>query len=441
MGVYIFGIWSSLTLLQQYLSYSGLGLNFAANIELSIKNDNYFQYKNQIISTAISITTVVSIIICITLIIIDLFFHNSFFSFEGQEYIIPIAVLSGLTNIQQLMINIYRSYGHLKKIIWSESLLAIMSLGVLFFIGQKNLIAGSIGSMILAQAISLGIFLFRTPFTVRFNIAWIPSKKLLLIGIPLLIYNVSYAMITMLARTIVGVKYSTIDMGLYSFASAISGIAMVAVESIAWLLFPQILSKLSQPSNPELTNSLIEEIKNLYTTSVFFTVLFVILFLPLLLYIIPAYSEAKNVLVILLISQIAISYSYAYNCFAMAMKRQILIAFSSIFSVIVIGGLSLSAAQYNLSIMWIACSVLAGSTIFSLLQFIIKNIQLKNKFLFNISNFISPGNIIVIMILITHAFYSNNYIIVILGIFIFIYINIKYLSKIYKLIFSNIKIN
>ncbi|QWV95967.1 oligosaccharide flippase family protein [Geomonas nitrogeniifigens] len=368
LGPYLYGVWSFLTLVQQYLGYTGLGLNFAANVELSTGLAPDSAERREVISSSFTLTALVALAVCLVVFLLQVLRVPWLESYPGNEFLLPVTVIAGLTNVQQLLVNVYRCYGKLGKIVFSELSLAVLTVLILFFFKDKALISASIGAMIVAICLNLAVFLFRPPFPIGFSIRGAVSKRLLGIGIPLLVYNFSFILITLIGRTIVGMYYPIEAMGIYSFANVISGTAMLAVESVAWIIFPSILSRIHEGVDNESAAATLDRVRDFYATSVFATVFAIILCLPILFYFLPSYRPALETLNILLLSQALLSISFGYNCLAIARKKQIAISLISLATVALIGCLSAACAYLKFDLSFIAVSVFTGSLLFVFVQ-------------------------------------------------------------------------
>jgi len=432
LGPYLYGVWSFLTLVQQYLGYTGLGLNFAANVELSTGLEPDSAERRKVISSSFTLTVLISLAVCLVMFLLQLFEVPFLASYPGNEYLLPVTVIAGLTNVQQLLVNVYRCYGKLAKIVFSELSLAVLTLLILFFFRDKALISASLVAMILALVANLAVFLYRPPFPIGISVNGAASKRLLAIGIPLLVYNFSFILITLIGRTIVGMYYPIEAMGIYSFANVISGTAMLAVESVAWIVFPTILSRIHEGVDNETATSTLSTVRDLYATSVFVTVFMIILCLPVLFHFLPSYRKAQETLNILLLSQAVLSISFGYNCLAIARKKQVMISAISLFSVFAISCMSFIVARLGLDIKYIAVCVLAGTVIFNLLQGVFGYYLLNGVWQFDLGRIFPASNLAAVVLLLLGGLLDYPALMYLLGISIFAAGNLRQLKGLYQ---------
>jgi hypothetical protein len=169
-------------------------------------------------------------------------------------------------------------------------------------------------------------------------------------------------------RTVLGVFYSVETMGYYSLANSIANATLLGFKAVSWVVFPDILSKIYDGVSDRAAAKTVQEISDLYSTSVFLTVFGMILLFPLLFSFLPQYKPAEVTLDILLLSQAILSVCFGYNAVAIARKNQLKVAGISIIATAVVAGFSLLVAFLKLPFVWIAVAILAGSFVFTLLQ-------------------------------------------------------------------------
>lgn len=368
LGPYFFGIWGFLLLVQQYLSYTSFGLQYATTVELAIQSIDKDEKRNEIIANVLSTTLMIAT--CLVLLggSIQLTGITLFEKYSSSGYIAVMGIIVGIYHLQQVFTNIYRVYGQLGRIVFAELLNAVLPLVVVFVFKDEELIAALLGAMVLSGIISLVIFVLRSPFEISFSFNPVLVRRLLSTGIPLLAYNVSFHLIAVTARTIISAFYSVETMGYYSLANSVTSVTLLGVNAVTWVFVPRILFKARESVADHVVAKTVQKINDLYGTSVFLAVFGMILLLPLLFIFLPQYKPAGKTLDVLLLSQAILSISFGYNQVAIARKQQLKVAGISVIAVIVVLGLGLSVAFLKFDFVWIAVSVLAGSFVFTLLQ-------------------------------------------------------------------------
>ncbi len=368
LGLYLFGVWGFLMLVRQYLSYTSLGLQYAINVELATESVDDPEKQEQIVRVALTTTALIAGLLSLSGLGIQVFGVPLFEKYSFNQYAVALGVIAGLGHLQQLFANIYRVHGKLARIAASELFVAAVSLLAALLFRGEALILALLGAMILSGVVSIAIFMIRAPFKVSLSFDIRHVRHLLSIGIPLLIYAVSFYLITVAGRTIISVFYSVETMGYYSLANTITATTLLGLNAVIWVVFPDVLSRTREGLADEAVARTVQKVNDLYGTSVFLAVFGMILALPLLFLFLPKYKPVRGALEVLLLSQAILSLSFGYNCAAIARKQQLKVAGISLIAVAVVTSLGLLAALLKFHYVWIAVSILAGSFVFTILQ-------------------------------------------------------------------------
>lgn len=368
LGPYFFGIWGFLNLVQRYLLYTSFGIPNAVTVELSIEGIVHQEKQKEIIGVAFTFSVFVFIILTMSGIGIQFFEIPLSEKFKISQFTTILGIIIGLEHINQLYVNIYRVYKKLTRIIVGEQLIIIIPFAAIILYRGETLLTALLISLMLSRALAITIYTIKPPFILSLSFKISQLKELLSIGIPLLIKNLSFFLITLAGHTIISIYYSVETMGFYSLAYAISNSTLLGLNTVAWVVFPAILAKTSNNVPDEEVIKTVKKINDLYGTAVFLFVYGVILVMPCLFILLPNYKPASSVLYILLLSQAIISVSFGYNCVAIARKKQIKVAQISIIAVIFVASLSLMFALLKLHFSWIAFSVLVGTFVYTFLQ-------------------------------------------------------------------------
>ena len=430
LGPYFFGIWGFLTLSLQYLNYTSLGVEYATTVELATGNKIESRQSNRINSTAISLTLFISIILLLFAVTLN-FYQISFLEkYSFNQFVVLVVIIAGITNLQQVLTNIYRVYKKLTKIAIIELFTAVVLLITALMFTGELLVYALLAAMIVAGLISLGILLNNPPFPISLMIDKQIASSLLIIGIPLLIYNVSYFLIMNSARTILSIFYSVETMGFYSLANAVTTATLLGLRTIVWVVFPDILSRTHVGIHDDLAFKTVDKVNILYSTSVFFVVFVIILLLPFLFIILPQYKPAIDTIVILLLSQAVLSASFGYNSIAIARRNQNKVAKISILTVIVVTTLSLLVSYFQLNFVWIAGCVFIGSVFYTLLQIRLGSIilNLKDVGIKHFESVVSLGSIFAVVCFLIGIIFNQLTIFSVIGLCIFIGFNIDKLK-------------
>lgn len=367
LGPYLFGVWGFLMLAYQYLAYTSLGLQHAVNVELAAKIEEPGTHA-EIIGDSLAASLLVTFGLAVIGLVLQATQAPLFEKYAFTRYVLALAIAVGLLHIQQLMANVYRVYKKLARIAASELVAAGLPLLAALTFREETLIQALLGAMICSGLVSAAIYLTKPPFKLRVTYERRRWGHLLAIGLPLLVYNLSFYMITMAARTVISTFYPVETMGYYSLASTITAATLLGLNAVSWVIFPDILAR-TQPGVPDdVVGAIVQKVNDIYSTCVFSVVFGAILGLPALFFILPAYRPTGGTLSILLLAQAVLSVSFGYNCVAIARKRELKVAGISLASAAVVTAVSLLMALLKLPFTWIAASVLVGAFVYTFWQ-------------------------------------------------------------------------
>lgn len=368
LGPHLFGILSFLTLVQTYLSYTSLGIQYAINVELATESVSSPEERRKAIGVALSVTMMIAGLLILTSVGLQFWKSPLFLKYSLNRYAVILGISVGFNHIQQVLANVYRVYGKLLRIAISELLTAVLPLLTVCFFRGEHLIAALLGSMVLSSALSVLVFWIGAPFRFACSFDFSYAKKLAHIGVPLLIYTISFYLITVSGRTITGIFYSTEMMGYYSFSTNIASAIMLGLSAVAWVIFPDVLSKTRVGEADEKVRMTVRRVNELYGTSAFVIVFGGLLIAPIMFRLLPQYGPARGVLDVLMISSTMLCMAFGYNCVAIARKKQLTVAYVALISVAITSLLGLVVAVIRMNYIWIAVAVAVGVCAYTILQ-------------------------------------------------------------------------
>ncbi len=379
---FLFGIVGYIMLYQQYLSYSNLGINYALNSKLAILAINNDYEKANIINSSFFLTLCISIFLFLGALFlyineVELFPYNN-----SYNYSFIIVLLTILSHFQQLFINILRIENKLKQIIWSEMIITIVNITVIFCFTGEELVNAIFYFWVIALFCSL-IFLYKFyGKNIKFSVS--EFKSLFFTGLPLFVFNFSYYLPGLILRSFIGYFYPTVIMGYFSFANNITTAIMLGIDTITWILFPAIISKLADNSlsKSELSNYLVFLTKKI----VFFIVLMVfisILGIPILFLLLPKYKLIETSLIILLLNQVIINSAFAFTSLCIARKMYFQLSIISLLTVFfnIVSIFSISYLKLHYDFLVFSNFIAALCFVNLLILFVSRKFELKYSFL------------------------------------------------------------
>lgn len=383
LGPYLFGIWGFITLMQRYLTYTNLGIQYALSVELSTKVDQNLQEQERMIASGITITLFITVALVLLALAVRALPVPLFGAFQFEKYVLLLAAYIGLHHLEQVFINIYRVFGRLGRVAVTEIVNASLPLSVVFLYSGERLISALLGAMIVAAAINLLILFFRAPFRVGLSINRDATTRLVKVGALLLVYNFSVYLVPLAARTLVGIHYPIETLGYFTLAVSLSRSVFLGLESISWVFRPMIFSRVRTGQDHSRVAQAVRQVTQLYGTTILLVVLLASIGVPLLFRFLPAYLPVQPLLQILLIGGALNALPLAHSSLAIVRGRQLTatllnsIAFGLMFL------LGWYAGSIESAFIWIGAATLLGQVLvmvfalglgFHLLQFPMKEI-------------------------------------------------------------------
>ena len=371
LGPVYFGLWGFITMFIEYLKLSSLGNQYSINIELSTIEKGEGQ-NNDVIGRLISSSLLVTILLSIIVVLpIFVFFHFDIFVFSEYDisnYLLVILTFTILNNISLIFTNIYRSYTNLTRIIISELIFGILPFLCIFIYTGTSLIYAMLQAMLIARFINIIMFSVKFPYPINFTFDFVLIKRIVYVGFGLLIYNLSYNLAFLSARTTISIFYSIKEMGYFSLAYTITSASLLGLNALTYAVYPKILYKLREEGDNGMSYSFLKKATKLYSIIITIIVLFMILIAPLVFYFLPAYSDVTETLNILLLAQALYSYSMIHASVSFARKKQYSVAF---FNLVLLGGfvlVSLLLGYLKVSFNIISLALLSYILIYSIWQ-------------------------------------------------------------------------
>ncbi len=320
LGVFYFGIYSFLLLINQYLTYVGITPSYSLNAILSTKKSDELFSKN-LWNNALFLNILIIGFILFTSLTIIVFFPVIFSKFLFKEYIIYVLFIFALSSLNNLFINLYRTYGLLQKINFNQLIVPAIQFFVMFFAKEKELLSYLLLGTISANLLSLILFLHKIPLNGGIAYKKEIFLELLKRGFHLLLYNVSFYLILLSSRTIVSIYYTTEELGLYTLAVNLSSAVFMVVGAFSFVLYPKFLNKFFISSNTVIKN-LLFTISSIYITGCYLLTYLGFFAIPLVKYLLPQYETALPAFKVLLLTQLILNNNFGYSLLLVARKKE-----------------------------------------------------------------------------------------------------------------------
>lgn len=360
LGPELYGIWGFLMLIQSYLSYGTLGVEYALNVILSTEKNIDNKTIQQYYGTSVIIITFVIVPLIILATAIQFDRVNIFEEYQFSRYAILLAFLVATTYFQQIFVNIYRYYGLLQDIVYVEFITALFTILPIIIFSGEELISILLGIFFLTAFLGNTYYLIKSP--IRMDVTWNRSTLyyLLILAIPLFGYNFVANLMTMLSRTIISQYYSIESLGFYTFAFNISNSVFLGISAISWAIFPEILSGMRKGLDDITVINLLHKTNRLFGDAAFMIVMIVILFSPIIFLFLDSYRPVIGLLGVLLISQAVGALMFGYTSLLYSRRKIFLLILINIIGVAFGIGLSLIVSSNGISYHYIAVAVVIG---------------------------------------------------------------------------------
>jgi O-antigen/teichoic acid export membrane protein len=438
LGPFFMGIWGFLLLIQQYYSFVSVGQGYSMNIIL-VQNKNNAVLEKEIVSSSFLIEIFqVSLIALFTLIIafspVDYFEKYSFSSYMWLACVIAI-----IAHFNSLFLIIYRIKNDIKKILFYQGVVPVLSLSAeLIFKGE--MLIYSLLVVFLAGNI-LALIYFMKGYD-RISMSDITRDMILIIvrkGFFLLIYNLCFYFIVISTRTIISSHYSVAEFGSFTVVFTLASSVFLILEGVTFLLFPKLIDVFSK-KNEEEPQKKLDQLRTIYITLTHGLVYLAICFFPLIFIFLPQYKDSSSMLNLITLSLLMIHNANGYSDLMMARNREKKISLLSTIALVLNILLAFILTKvFNVPIEYAILSVLVSYLIYTLLV-VYYGLRISNG-KFSIGSYLSgyfPLRLFLpyLCSLICNLLF-NEILISVLIFIVYILLNIKQLKEI-KIMFSRL---
>lgn len=426
---FYFGVYSFVMLLMQYMSYSNLGINESLNTEYAAHKKNARQ-SNEIWNNAWSINIVINLIIGVVCGSLFLIVDNLFPTYQFNDYKYLLLATCIIINLSKIYITFYRLHGALFKLN-VQQILPNMAIFLLLLVYRRDLtIAKIMVVLFISNLLSLIIFRIGLPSTPKFslNITWI--TVLIRRGVVLLLYNLSFYFLTMLASSLVSAFYSVEEFGCYSFANTLVNGVVMAGGAFLFIFYPKILNRLCE-SEIEVKRTL-ERIREVYIVFMDLISLLSILFILIVSSTITNYGiNLVTIYAILMLGRIINNASTGYAALLIARGKEHYLVVSGFLSISVVALLGVCNYWFDLPVEMIALSVVAASFIYTYQVIWLAQKVLKKtvSHCFVLKEIFGMNKWLVCIIIVLNTFVLKSYIVLIACMLVYCLVNLNNIKK------------
>lgn len=332
LGPVYLGIWGFILLMTQYLNQINLGIPHSVNTIAAIHKEKE-KYISKVIGNAIVILSVLSFLLgCVFLLnyTYEWGFGEKYNFKENSFYILIIGIL---THFNSLFSNILRIHGKILEIAFSQSLLPIATLLMLFFYKKEELLMALVCVYVISALVSFIVFIIRIPLAININLDARLWKTILKKGWHLFVYNTSFYFILISTRSFVSHYYGVEEFGYFTFAFSLANVLILLLNSFSFLIWPKLLNRFAKLNNSD-SYKLITDVRKLYITTTHALLHIGVCLFPYFLLIFPEYSETFTTFSLIALTIVLFKNSFGYQGLIIARGKEKLIGKLSFFVLI-----------------------------------------------------------------------------------------------------------
>ncbi|MBL7933951.1 MAG: oligosaccharide flippase family protein, partial [Bacteroidia bacterium] len=322
LGPFYLGIWGFLALILQYMNFGNFGIDIALNVNLSTGDIKDVQKQSNLASNAVFATFISCTLYLLIGVVLYLFDFALFEKYMFTRFMLVVILISCMNYFNVLFLNIFRTYSLFTPISIFQTILQALQLPMFLFFKDVELIWALLVMMIAAHFISMIIFIRKMPLTLHWKIDYSLVKSLYKRGASLLSYALTFYILLLSTRSMVGYFYPVETMGYFTFSANIASALIVGLSSLEFVLFPKMLNRLSSDSISEKTLTTFEEIRYIYMSTAFLATAIGLLSYPVLLLFFKEYEGTESVFTYLVICQVIISSGFGYSTLIISKGRE-----------------------------------------------------------------------------------------------------------------------
>lgn len=311
LGPYYLGVWGFITLVTSYMNHLSFGVSDSVTAIISVKKDKDF-YVQKVIGTALTMLIGLSVIAIILFSINAIFELDLGSKFNFSTYA-PVVVLIGILGYFNTLFNhIFRVYGRLFEIAFSQTVFPILMLLAIVFFKNKDLLWAMVFANLLAFLLAFVMYVIKMPIKIRPIFIFDLFKTIQIKGWHLFVYNTSFYFIVISTRSFVSGFYSVEEFGYFTFAFSLANVMLLLLQSMAYLIYPKMLNRFASAKNHQ-NAELLMKLRDAYVTSSHLLIHVAIIIFPLFLLLFPQYIAASEAFKLIALSVLLYTNSFGYS--------------------------------------------------------------------------------------------------------------------------------
>ncbi|WP_271808473.1 lipopolysaccharide biosynthesis protein [Clostridium beijerinckii] len=365
LGPELLGVLGNLILILGYCGYANLGITNSMNREYVVYEDDNKEKAESVLNTSFTFLVYLSLLFIIFSIISFYMYKNTYGIYLSLVFV--IAIFEQFKNFFTSYFRLKDDYEMINKIEVIYNII-LFALTVLLIFNWK--ILGVLVAMLLCDIVIMYIGI-KNMERVKIQIEKDILKALISLGVPLLIYNLGFYILTTIDRLIIIKYYTNEALGYYTFANTIVTATLVFITSFLFLLYPKALKTFNEKKSNGISEKLFFYTKILELGCVLLFIMGLIGITPFIYLLLPKY-EASIVIYNILVLAVIMNYiSYFANTYIASNKKQMYLVYLQIISIILNFTLNIIFVKLGFGVIGVVVGTLITNTIYSFIQYMI----------------------------------------------------------------------
>lgn len=322
LGTDLFGLLGNLVLIMSYLTYTNLGILYSMNSEYIIAKERKLELEpDKILKSSFGTLILISIVMLSVSSILYVLYKDIKYS----NYYFMIVLIAIFEQFRLYFINFFRLNNNISTINKIDLVNNVFTFILIIILIKQYSLYGVLISMLLS-----GFFVFvygiKKSKINTIEIDYFVQKKLIIIGIPLLLYNLGFFVLNTIDRLFIIKFLSFHDLGIYTFSLQLVAGVTLLLSSILFLYYPSTIKEMNTLSNNQSSSSILNKIIintrriELLGVSLFLIgFIFVEIFIQIFAY---DYKESIKLFNILILSNLFIQLSFFSNVYLISNGKQ-----------------------------------------------------------------------------------------------------------------------
>lgn len=433
LGPELLGLLGNLMLIFRYLTYSDLGILYSMSREYPLALSESTEKANKVLSSTYTFLLYESIAIFgITILLSNSLFDNT--SLVKSEFIILLVGAAILEQLNRYFINYYRLKEEFKKLNNIEMLKNSLLLVLVIVLINKYQVIGILWSMLISSTVSL-VYANITKKDLKLGIEKGILSDLIKVGVPLLVYNLGFYILTTVDRLMI-IKYLDYEsLGYYTFASQMGSATLMFITSVLYLEYPKAIRQLNSntTSSVDSTNYMLKNTKYIEIFGILLAVLGMSVMYPFVGLFLKGYETSIAIYTILISGVIFTRAVYFYNVYLVSNNHQSTLVIMQFISVVlaIIGNYIF--IKLGMGILGVALATSIVNIVYSILQVLYANRILSSAMKPIETIKLLKKMVVFFLVVATVTFVKNNgYVIVLLSISVSVLLYWRDILKIVK---------